>query len=241
MSVRRRHKKHPLDTHQAENTTKPSADPFATSTEEKPSLIWQIGKFLEDTFSHKGVFWLGVAIATVCFITNFYFWLTFFTNLTDYAPWQCLILGSLVSAGTTIFELVPVVMNRGRRSLLHQIFLAASKPANLPELNPKVSGDADELVRQYRNSDRGTRNFFETARWIAIGIESAVGFIFMGRIGSGIGALIRLCVFLGSIFGTEFGVTLALRAKDWELPAQIRKQLDDVIANAGNLLKLKQL
>lgn len=239
MPVRKKTKIHtsqPTD----QSVSRPSADPFAEK-EKGESAILKISKFMQDLFSHKGMFWLGVTIATVCFAGNFWFYFTIVGNLTDYALWQRFGLAALASCTTTLFELMPVVMQRGRRNTLHQIFLAGSKPRDLPELNPKIVGDADALVKQYRNSDKETREFFETARWIAVFIETTLGVIFLGSIGTGIGALIRLMLFIASIFGCEWGVTLALRAAEWELPPKIRKQLDDLIANAGNPLGLRRI
>lgn len=219
-----------------------SADPFAPKPKTKGSAILKVAEFMRQAFSHKGMFWLGVVVGGVCFLGNLWFYITLFRDLVpEFALWQYVGLGALASVATTLFELMPVVMRRGRKMTLQNIFRAGAKPNELPNLNPKVVGDAQELIEDYRNSDKQTREFFEAGRWVAIFIETVLGVIFLGSLGSGFGALIRLGLFVASIFGCEWGVTLALRAAEWELPPQIRKQLDDLIANAGKALKLNQV
>lgn len=219
-----------------------SADPYAPKAKTKGSTILKVAEFMRQAFSHKGMFWLGVVVAGICFAGNLWFYITLFRDLLpEFSLWQYGGLGILASVSTTLFELMPVVMRRGRKMTLQNIFRAGAAPKELPELNRKVVGDAEELLEEYRNSDRATREFFEAGRWVAIFIETVLGVIFLGSLGSGFGALIRLGLFVASIFGCEWGVTLALRAAEWELPPQIRKQLDDLIANAGKALKLNQV
>jgi len=219
----------------------PSADPFASEEKEDQGIILKLAKLMQDIFSHKGMFWLGVSVAVVCFLGNLWFYYSLFGELTEYAIWQCAGLALLVSCSTTLFELMPVIMTQGRRNRLRQILHAGAKPRDLPELNPKVVGDAEDLMKAYRNSDKETKEFFEMGRWIAIFLEAIVGFIFMGSLGSGFGALISLGLFIASIFGCEWGVSLALRAAEWELPPAIRQQLDELLANAGKALNLKRI
>lgn len=233
----RRHNRKPV-----ESAPPVSADPFAPKPKTKDSTILKVAEFMRQAFSHRGMFWLGVTVACVCFVGNLWFYITLFRDLMpEFALWQYGGLGILASVSTTLFELMPVVMRRGRKMALHNIFRAGAKPRELPDLNHKVVGDADELIEDYRNSDKQTREFFEAGRWVAIFIETVLGVIFLGSLGSGFAALIRLGLFVASIFGCEWGVTLALRAAEWELPPQIRKQLDDLIANAGKALKLNQI
>ncbi|MBD2156257.1 hypothetical protein [Leptolyngbya sp. FACHB-16] len=219
-----------------------SADPYAPKAKNKESTILKVAEFMRQAFSHKGMFWLGVVVAGICFAGNLWFYITLFRDLVpDFALWQYVGLGALASVSTTLFELMPFVMRRGRKMTLQNIFRAGAKPKDLPELNHKVVGDADELIEDYRNSDRKTREFFEAGRWVAIFIETVLGVIFLGSLGTGFAALIKLGLFVASIFGCEWGVTLALRAAEWELPPQIRQQLDELIANAGKALKLNQI
>ena len=96
-------------------------------------------------------------------------------------------------------------------------------------------------MENYRDSDRKTRNFFKTARWVTIAGEAFVGVMFLGSVGVGVRALFKLLTFIGSIFGTEWGVSLALRAAQFELPPQIREQLNNLIANSGKALNLKKV
>ena len=216
-----------------------SADPSASKG--KGSLIWTMTRFMENAFSHKGMFWLGVAIALASFIANAWFYYGLLTLAADWVPWQAAIGAFGISFGTTLFEVMPIVWTRSHRNTLEQIFSAGSKPQELPELNGKVVGDADELMENYRDSDRKTRNFFKTARWLVIAGEALVGVLFLGSVGVGVRALFKLLTFIGSIFGTEWGVSLALRAAQFELPPQIREQLNHLIANSGKALNLKKV
>jgi len=216
-----------------------SADPNASKP--KGSLIWTMSRLIESTFSHKGMFWLGVAIALVSFVANAWFYYGLLTLAAGWVPWQAAIGAFGISFGTTLFEVMPIVWTRSHRNILEQIFSAGSKPENLPELNGKVVGDADELMENYRDSDRKTRNFFKTARWVTIAGEAFVGVMFLGSVGVGVRALFKLLTFIGSIFGTEWGVSLSLRAAQFELPPQIREQLNALIANSGKALNLKKV
>lgn len=217
-----------------------SADPFAPENKDKGSLIWNTARFLRNLFSHRGAFWLGAAIALVSFIANtfFYFGLLTLGGLTG---WQAAIGGAGISFATALFRLMPVILTHSREMTLSQIFSAGAKPKELPELSDKVVGDAEELMRNYRNSDRSTRNFFKTMRWIAIGAESFLGVLFLGGVGVGGRALLKLITFVISSNGLEWGVILALRAAEWELPPAIRRQLDELINNAGQALNLKRV
>jgi len=200
-----------------------------------------MSRLIEGTFSHKGMFWLGVAIALVSFIANAWFYYGLLTLSAGWVYWQAAIGAFMVSFGTTLFEVMPIVWTRSSRNTLEQIFAAGSKPQELPDLNSKVVGDADELMANYRDSDRKTRNFFKTARWFVIAGEAFVGVLFLGSVGVGVRALFKLLTFIASIFGTEWGVSLALRAAQFELPPQIREQLNNLIANSGKALNLKKV
>ncbi|MBD2093530.1 hypothetical protein H6F67_27220 [Microcoleus sp. FACHB-1515] len=224
---------------QPEQRRAPSADPFAGG-KPKGSLILTTSRMLENTFSHKGMFWLGVSVAIASFIANcfFYFSLMIAAGLVPFTAG----LGAFaVSFGTSLFEVMPVVWQRSRRNNLNLIFSAGAKPDVLPVLNQSVVGDSKQLIDNYRNSDRDTARFFKTMRWMAIGAESFLAIIFLGNIGTGIRAVFRLLLFVASIFGVEWGVSLALRAASWELPPAIREQLDELLNNAGRALNLKKL
>ena len=237
MAIKRNHSNSNAQTPKDEHSN--SADP--NGAKPKGSLIWTVTKFLENAFSHKGMFWLGVAIALVSFIANAWFYYGLLTVSAGWVAWQAAIGAFGISFGTTLFEVMPIVWTRSHRNTLEQIFSAGSKPQELPELNGKVIGDADELMENYRNSDRKTRSFFKTARWVTIAGEAFVGVLFLGSVGVGVKALMKLLTFIGSIFGTEWGVSLALRAAQFELPPQIREQLNNLIANSGKALNLKKI
>lgn len=224
---------------QNEQRRAPSADPFAGG-KPKGSLILTTSRMLENTFSHKGMFWLGVSVAIASFIANcfFYFSLMIAAGLV---PFTAGLSAFGISFGTSLFEVMPVVWQRSRRNNLNLIFSAGAKPDVLPVLNNKVVGDSKDLIDNYRNSDRDTARFFKTMRWLAIGAESFLAIIFLGNIGTGIRAVFRLLLFVASIFGVEWGVSLALRAASWELPPAIRDQLDELMNNAGRALNLKKL
>ena len=240
MAIKRRNSNHRSTSNQLqEPQDESSADPSASKG--KGSLIWTMSRLIESTFSHKGMFWLGVAIALVSFIANAWFYYGLLTLAAGWVPWQAAIGAFGISFGTTLFEVMPIVWTRSHRNTLEQIFSAGSKPQELPELNGKVVGDADELMENYRDSDRKTRNFFKTARWLVIAGEAFVGVLFLGSVGVGVRALFKLLTFIGSIFGTEWGVSLALRAAQFELPPQIREQLNNLIANSGKALNLKKV
>jgi hypothetical protein len=215
-----------------------SASP-SKSGQTKGSLVWSVTKLIETVFSHKGMFWLGVAIALVSFIANlqFYFWLL---ELFGVSGWG-LPLGAFgISFGTCLFEVMPTIWGRSRTVQLNQIFSAASKPDELPSLNPSIT-NADELIQSYRDSDRKTSSFFKMMRWVAIAAESLLGVLFIGNVGVGGRALIKLLQFIGSVFGVEWGVALAVKAGQFELPPEVRDQLNALIAGQNKKLNLKKI
>lgn len=216
-----------------------TADP--KKSKGKGSLIWTITRFIENAFSHKGMFWLGVSVGLLAFFFNAWFYAGVLQTLAGVAPWIAFPGGAGIAFATSLFEVMPLVWTRSHRMTLEQIFSAGSKPDNLPELNGKVVGDADQLMDDYRNSDRKTRNFFKTARWVVIAFEAFMGVMFLGRVGVGAKALMKLLGFVASIFGVEWGVSLALRAAQFELPPQIREQFNTLIANSGKALNLKKI
>jgi hypothetical protein len=238
MAIKRRQQSNSQANSEPQDSTG-SADPSASKG--KGSLIWTMARLIENTFSHKGMFWLGVAIALVSFAANAWFYYGLLTQAAGWIPWQAGLGAIGISFGTTLFEVMPVIWSRSPRNTLEQIFAAGSKPQDLPELNGNVVGDADQLMNDYRNSDRQTRNFFKTARWVVIAGESLVGVLFLGSVGVGARALFKLMTFVASIFGTEWGVSLSLRAAQFELPPQIREQLNALIANSGKKLNLRKV
>jgi len=215
-----------------------SADP--DNQGEQGSLIWEIANLLRTIFSHKGAFWLGVCIALISFLCNTWFYFLLLLNSAGWGPWQSAAVGLLISSFTTLFEIIPVVWAVGYQNRLHQIFQEASKPTLLPTLSKKIT-NADDLMKAYRNSDRETRDFFRAMRYLAMAVEVFVGVIFMGAIGTGLRAVLGLALFVASIFGTEWGVSMALRAANWELPPAIRKQFEELISHAGKALNLKNV
>lgn len=216
-----------------------SADPKQSKV--NGSLIWTVTRFIENAFSHRGMFWLGVSVALIAFFFNAWFYAGVLEGLASVAPIVAIPGGIGIAFATSLFEVMPLVWTRSHRMMLEQIFSAGAKPTDLPELNNKAVGDADQLMEDYRNSDRKTRNFFKTARWVTIAFETFMGVMFLGRVGAGAGALMKLLGFVASIFGVEWGVSLALRAAQFELPPQIREQLNFLIANSGKALNLKKI
>lgn len=234
----RKPKNQPTDS--TPRSTSKALDPFSKGSSGE-SLLWKTARFLEKALSHHGMFWLGVALFLLCLGGNIYFYFRLLTTVAGYWWLIALVAALLISGLTTLFEVMPAVMNRSKRNILHQIFLAGSKPQELPNLNPKVAGDAEDLMKAYRNNDRDTRNFFGVMKWIAIGLESCIAFVFLGSIGAGMRALIGVVAFLISIFGCEWGASIALRAAEWELPPAIRNQLDELIANWNKPLNLTKI
>lgn len=221
-------------------TTARSADPFHKDNKNEGSLIWNTARLLENIFSHRGMFWLGVSIALLSFLANcwFYYGLVLLLGL---APTGAAVCGFGISFATTLFELMPQLRRRSSRLALHHIFTAGSKPTTLPTLPESVVGDADQLIADYKNAEKNNREFFRLMRWVAIGIESFLGVLFIGGIGVGVRSLLRLISFVTSIFGCEWGVSLALRAAESELPPEIKKQFDDLIANSNKPLNLNRI
>jgi len=216
-----------------------SADPF-DKNKSTGSLIWNTARLLEAIFSHRGMFWLGVSITLICFVLNvwFYYGLMLLLGLV---PYQAALGGFGISFATTLFELMPQLRQRSSRLALHHIFNAGSKPNSIPNLPESVVSDAPQIIADYKNTEKNNREFFKTMRWVAISAESFLGVLFIGNIGVGIRSLMKLITFGASIFGCEWGVSLALRAAESELPPEIKKQFEELITNSGNRLNLNRI
>lgn len=220
---------------------KKSANPNAPGNKPKTSLIYKINGALNYIFSHRGYFWLGLTIGGSFFAVNLWFYHDLLATVAGWSGFQQWFGAALISTGTTLFEITPVVWNRNAKSSLEMIFSAGSKPRVIPELDPNVVSDAEHLTRNYQNAEKNARRFFGGARWVAIAIESFLGFMFLGSIGAGMRGLFKLIFFLLSIFGTEWGFTMAIRAAQFELPPAIREQFAQLWGNHGQKLSLKKV
>ncbi len=222
-----------------EDRGRPSAYPGGGDNSKKSS-IYEISKLIENIFSYRGLFFLGVAVAILCFVFNWSFWQAVIESL-GYGFYMSFFIGFLISIGTSIFEVLPKASVISRRLKLTQIFAAAIKPRQLPEISKAIVPDAETLISEYKNGDRERRKFFSMMRYIAYGVETLMGIIFLGRLGTGFEAAVRLFVFIFSIIGVEWGVSLALRASEDELPPVVKQQLDQLIQGSDRPLSLKDV
>lgn len=220
---------------------RPTAHPSAGRAKPKGNSIYKIARLIENIFSHRGLFVLGVAVAIICFYFNCSFWVAVIQDVLGYGPAASLLFGFLISMGTSIFQVLPAALRQSRRLKLQQLFSAAIKPAHLPAINDKVVPDAEQMLTEYKESDRARRKFFNMMRWLAYGMEVLMGIIFLGRVGAGFGAIVRLALFIFSIIGVEWGISLALRASQDELPPSIRAQFDELIEKSNQQLSLKEI
>lgn len=217
-----------------------SIDPDSPEAE-KGSAIYRMKRLLENLFSYRGVFWLGVAIAIAAFIGNVWFYYGLMTNVAGLDFFLAIGAAGLVSFGTSLFQLMPKLQTATARMSLHQIFVAGSKPSAIPELDPKVVADAKNLIADYRETELKRRAFFQMGRIISFIVEGFLGVMFIGNIGAGGSALFSLIGFALSVWGVEAGVTLALKAGEDELPLQIKEQLEGLLRNDGQNLRLRGL
>ena len=206
----------------------------------KPSAIWQMGKMLENIFSHKGIFWIGIFGTIGCLTYN----ARFYARLLHSMGWWlavAVLVGFAIAFTTTLFEVKPVIKKHSRKHALRRIYQAASAPSAVPDMNPATVANAQELLDRYRNVDREAESAETTTRWVMIAFEICVGVIFLGAIGVGLPALLALVMFAVSIFGCEKFILLAVRAHYEELPPQLAQQLDETLNNWGKFLTLKNL
>jgi hypothetical protein len=204
------------------------------------SAIYNFAQVIENVFSHRGLFVLGVVVTLVCFYANASFWVNVFASV-GYAGAIALFLGVLASFGTSIFQVLPVVYQHSRRLSLMRLFSAGIKPDRLPAINDKVVPDAERMLTQYKESDRARRKFFSLMRWVAYGVETLMGVIFLGSVGTGFVGIVQLLMFVVSIVGVEWGVSLALRASQDELPPNVQQQFDSLIEKSNQQLSLKEI
>lgn len=202
----------------------------------RPSAVWQLGKLTENIFSHKGVFWVCVVGAIACLLYNTRFYARLFYSF-GWLLAVAVVVGFLVSFGTTLFEVKPEVKKHSRKHALRRIYQAGqASQGDLPYLNPKVVSNADQILERYRNVDRVADQSEATTRWVMIAFEICVGIIFLGNVGVGLGAVMSLLMFVVSIFGCEKFVLTAIRAYYEELPPHLAQQLDETINNWGKQL-----
>jgi len=217
-----------------------TTDPSGAKAE-KGSAIAQAKLFIENLFSYRGVFWLGCGIAILAFVGNVWFYFGLATAVIGLEFFLAILGALIVSFATSLFQLMPKLQTATTRMTLHQLFVAGAKPSQVPTLDPKVVGDSQELIADYRETEVKRRAFFKMARQVSFVIEGLVGVLFIGNIGAGAGALFALVGFILSVWGVEAGVTLALKAGEDDLPQHIRDQLKSLLENDGQPLRLGSL
>lgn len=206
---------------------------------EKGSAIARTKQFLENVFSYRGGFWIGMAIAIAAFVVNLWFYYTLFTIWMG--PFIAVPFALAISFGTSYFQLKQKMETATARMTLHQIFVAGSKPSLIPDLDPNVVSDSKNLIADYREAELRNRQYFKMLRLLSFLAEALIGVLFIGNIGAGGSALLSIVGFIFSVAGVEVGVTLALRAGEDELPPQIKEQLEGLLRNDGKSLRLRGL
>jgi len=240
--VKRSHPSSPTDTPSPASETRNGSrfSPYGGQVEQG-SAIYRMKLFIENLFSYRSVFWLGIGIAVVAFGFNALFYFGLATNVFGWG-FIGATLGALVLAfGTSLFQLMPELQTTTARMSLHQIFVAGSKPKLVPVLDPNVVADYQDLIADYRQTEVNRRAFFKMARRGSFLVEAILGVLFIGNIGAGIGAFFSLVFFGLSVWGVEAGVKLALKAGEDDLSPQIKQQLKNLLENDGRDLQLSHL
>jgi hypothetical protein len=230
MSKRNRNKQH--------NQQPKGLTNLAPSKQPSKGAIGVVGELIYGASSHRGAFWLGVGFAAFFGYQNVRFYFQILQN-----PFGVIGLGALIGSigitlATTYFEVAPVIRRKSARSAFESIFRIAAKPSTLPTISNKQHHAPQEEYDRYRYAEKRYEDGANIMRWICIAIEIFLGLVFLGSVGTGMKALGALLLFILSIFGTEHGLVMAIRAYDMVLPPAIRQQMDKLLKNSNQPLKL---
>ena len=198
---------------------------IAPSTGAKKSAVECITDSLYSASSHRTQVWIGLGIAGVFGISNALFYSGLLGSFALALP-IALIGGFAISGITTYFEVGPIVRKKSGRSALETLWRMGSRVSKLPTISRNAHHDPQELRDNYRKTEKRYEEGANRMRWMCIGIEVMLGLTFLGSVGTGMAALWKLIWFVASIFGTEHGVVMAIRAGEMEIPAAARAQLD---------------
>jgi hypothetical protein len=198
---------------------------IAPSTGAKKSAVEWITGALYSASSHRTQVWIGLGIAGIFGVSNALFYSGLLSSFSLALP-IALIGGIAISAITTYFEVGPVVRKKSGRSALEQIWRMGSRVSKLPTVSRQAHHNPEELRDNYRKTEKRYEEGANRMRWLCIGVEVMLGLTFLGSVGTGTAALWKLLWFVASIFGTEHGVVMAIRAGEMEIPAAARAQLD---------------
>jgi hypothetical protein len=198
---------------------------IAPSTAKRSAV--EVGTQMIQKFSSPSTqFWLGVAIAGVFGLSNAYFYTGILAGSFSLIFPIAVFGGLAITFVTTYFEVGPVLRKRSAVSALSQLFKAASMPSKLPTVSNRAHHNPRELTDNYRMARKRYESNAMTMRWMAIGIEVLLGILFLGSVGVGMNALLKLVWFVASIFGTEHGLVMSITAGEMELPSVVQKQLN---------------
>jgi hypothetical protein len=211
---------------------------LAPSKQPSKGAIGMVGELIYGASSHRGAFWLGVGFAAFFGYQNVRFYFQILQS-----PFGVIGLGALIGSigitlATTYFEVAPVIRRKSARSAFESIFRIAAKPSTLPTISNKQHHAPQEEYDRYRMAEKHYEDGANIMRWICIAIEIFLGLVFLGSVGTGMKALGALLLFILSIFGTEHGLVMAIRAYDMVLPPAIRQQMDKLLKNSNQPLKL---
>ena len=162
---------------------------------------------------------IGVIIAAASICANVWFYRTVLAA-GGLVPLTAIGGALLISFSTTIFELIPSVQKSSPLMAWYEAHRTASRPNRVP------TRAAQYAVDNYVNVDRKNEEFFRAMRIFAYAIEGFIAVIFLGNIGTGFRAMLRLLLFVASLLGCEWGVKLALRSAERELPAEAKEAAD---------------
>jgi hypothetical protein len=211
---------------------------LAPSKQPSKGAIGLVGELIYGASSHKGAFWLGVGFAAFFGFQNCRFYFDLLQRPFGVIGIGALIGGIGITLATTYFEVAPVIRRKSARSAFESIFRIAAKPQQLPHITKEQYHNPQEAYDNYRLTEKRYEDGATTMRWIVIAVEIFLGLVFLGSIGTGMKALGSLVLFVMSIFGTEHGLVMAIRAYDMVLPPAIRQQMDKLLRNGNQPLKL---
>lgn len=197
-----------------------------------------VGELIYGASSHKGAFWLGVSFAGFFGYQNARFYFGLLQSPFGVMGLGALIGGIAITIATTYFEVAPVIRRKSARSAFEALFRIAAKPQQRPVITDTQYDNPQELYDRHRMAEKRYEQGSNRNRWIVIAVEIFLGLVFMGAVGTGLKALGQLVLFVASIFGTEHGLVMAIRAYDMALPPAIRQQMDKLLNNSDQPLKL---
>lgn len=210
------------------------SDPWSSAANgSASSAIERATDWVVGAHSPKGLMWIGWINLVTSQVLNLGFWMSVVAGVGaieglsqtlqgDLKYLAGLVIGAIISMGSSFFQGYPIVQSRAASNIFSDILAGAFRP-NVSSLPKGVDRDRATQYQEVSSSFNRTMKKLGT---MATGLEVMAGIVFMGSIfGGGWAAITALMMFVYSIVGTQLGLMMVIQAHNVHLPAAGRDAL----------------